>query len=399
MSANAPVQRVALVVHGRFHGFDLARELIRLGHEVTVFTNYPALLGPRFGVPSSAIRSFIAHGVLARTWNQLAGQHFHESSDRVLHQMFGRWAARSIELDAFDVIHCFSGVAEELMLKRPHHGLLKTIVRGSAHIGRQLALLAEEERRVGHAIEKPSAWMVAREEREYQLADLVFVLSTFAQRSFVEAGIPAQRIRLLPLGAQMKAFAAGKDSVQARIRRIVSGERLRVLYVGTFSAQKGAVDLSFVAKQLSGKVDFRAVGSVAEDAEEIAAGLASHVDFRGKVPHYELPREYAWGDVFLFPTIQDGYAAVLAQAQAAGLPIIATENCAAPDIVEPGRTGWVVPIRSPGRIIEHLSWCDASRAAFAEMAGNVHLNCRMRDWSEVAADFVQIVSEARRLAE
>lgn len=395
MSTSRPVLRIAIVVHGRFHGFDLARELILLGQDVTVFSNYPARLGPRFGVPSEVMKTFVTHGVLARAWNRIAGTHFHGTSDRILHTMFGRWAARNVKLGEFDVAHSFSGIAEELLLRHPHKGLLQTIVRGSAHITRQLALLSEEEERIGHPIDKPSPWMVAREEREYQLADMIFVLSTFARNSFIDSGIPAGRIRLLPLGIQLKAFAAAKPALNARLDRIRSGARLRALFVGTFCARKGAVDFETIVDRLADSVQIRVVGPVAQDAREIANRLAGRVEFRGKVPHYHLPTEYAWGDIFIFPTIEDGYAGVLSQARAAALPIIATENCAGPDLIEHGSTGWVLPIRAPERFVEQISWCNANRASLAEIVENVHRQHRLGDWSEVAEDFMNIVLAKR----
>ncbi|WP_242046550.1 hypothetical protein [Cylindrospermum sp. FACHB-282] len=42
--------KIAVVVHGRFHAFDLARELIEQGNEVTLFTNYPKKIVEKFGI-------------------------------------------------------------------------------------------------------------------------------------------------------------------------------------------------------------------------------------------------------------------------------------------------------------------------------------------------------------
>src|SRR5262249_34160868 len=95
-------------------------------------------------------------------------------------------------------------------------------------------------------------------------------------------------------------------------------------------------------------------------------------------------------DIFVFPTIQDGYAAVLAQAKASGLPIIASTNCAGPDLVTPGEDGWVVPIRTPAAIIDRLREADADRSRLAAMSEAVYDSFRPRDWSDVAADFEHI---------
>ena len=58
--------KIAVVIHGRFHGFDLVRELLHRGHDVTLFTNYPIWAVERFGVLRDCVRNFWWHGVLTR---------------------------------------------------------------------------------------------------------------------------------------------------------------------------------------------------------------------------------------------------------------------------------------------------------------------------------------------
>ena len=58
--------KIAIVVHGRFHAFDLARALSERGHQVTLFTNYPQWAARRFGLGKVEVRSFWAHGIASR---------------------------------------------------------------------------------------------------------------------------------------------------------------------------------------------------------------------------------------------------------------------------------------------------------------------------------------------
>src|SRR5205823_1206331 len=114
----------------------------------------------------------------------------------------------------------------------------------------------------------------------------------------------------------------------------------------------------------------------------------AYIKFLPRQPQFSLPSIYREADVFLFPTIEDGYAVVLAQAQAAGLPILATANCGAPDILQENENGWVLPIRSPLAFIQKLEWCDLNRGALARMVRCTYEAFRPRDWSEVASDLV-----------
>ena len=147
------------------------------------------------------------------------------------------------------------------------------------------------------------------------------------------------------------------------------------------------------AIQAPGRFEFRFVGSVTEEAKHVVAALANRAEFLAKKPQSELPKAYAWGDLFVFPTLEDGFAVVLAQASAAALPILTTTNCCGPDLVKEGRTGWVLPIRSPKAFVDQLLWCDSHRKELADMVTSAYRDFKPRDWSEVAADFEAICSE------
>jgi glycosyltransferase involved in cell wall biosynthesis len=387
--------KIAIVVHGRFHAFDLARELIRSGHDVCLVTNYPKRIAARFGIPESCVRTNLLHGVASRVAQKIDSLFHSKFFEPVMHQWFGRWAARVVVHQGFDIIHGFSGVYQEtLRVKRST--ALKTLVRGSAHIETQYDLLAGEEERAGLKIDKPSKWIRMRESSEYELADLIFVLSSFAWQSFADRGVKVEKLRLLSLGTDCSRFRAHPKDIAQRSMRIDSGGRLRILTVGTFSHRKGAIDLVRVAEALAPVADFRFVGAIAPDAEGLVPRARKVIQFVDKVAQFDLPLQYKWGDLFFFPTLEDGFAAVLAQAAAAGLLILATKNCAAPDIIIDGAKGWIFPIRRPDMFIEKIRWCNQRRGQLVQMIEQGYQQYRPRDWADVAGDFVAACAEARR---
>lgn len=383
-------ERIALIVHGRFYSFDLARELIRQGVDVTVFTNYPKSIAKRFGLPPRSVRSFLLHGVVSRLCLWLG---LERRAEPVLHRWFGRWARREIERGDFSVVKCFSGVAEEVLAARTNGETVRALVRGSTHIRTQAKLLEEEEQRAGVPLDRPTAWRIDREEREYAKADVIFVLSEFARRSFLERGVAPAKLRLLPLGSSVARFRPKPDGVEQRCRRIRSGRPLRVLNVGSFSFRKGALDLAAVAEQLHGRCEFRVVGDLPRETGRLRRRLRGKIEFIRRVPEAQLPEVYAWADLFFFPTIEDGYAVVLAHALSAGLPILATDHCAAPELLQPGQTGWILRVRSPQAFCDQLLWCDTNREQLSSMARACANLFHSRDWSQVAEEFADQVRE------
>jgi glycosyltransferase involved in cell wall biosynthesis len=383
--------KIAIVVHGRFEAFDLARELVRRGHQVRLLTNYPRWAVERFGVPGECVSSLWPHGVLTRVAGRLCGRPVMRRCEPQLHRLFGRWASTLIGQESWDVVYTFSGVAEESLRARGRDSGLHLVVRASAHIRAQDELLRDEELRTGTRQDRPSPWMIAREEREYALADAIRVLSSFAYQTFVEAGVSATKVKLLVSGVQTDAFRPSRTHVEARHRRMLSGAPLRVLNVGTFAFRKGVWDTAAVIQALgTQRFEYRFVGPVASEATGLAKQLRARATFVPKQRQSDLPVAYAWGDIFMLPTIEDGFPAVLAQAAAAGLPILTTPNGAGWDLVDDGHNGWVLPIRSPHSFVERLRWADAHRPELSKMAQTSQALGRVRDSADVAADFEQL---------
>jgi glycosyltransferase involved in cell wall biosynthesis len=270
------------------------------------------------------------------------------------------------------------------------------LVRGSSHIRCQLHILRDESARTGVRLETPGDWIVKREEREYGICDRVCVLSSFARQSFVDAGVPAYKLALLPLGVDARAFRPSREVLAERQRRIRSAAPLRVILAGTVCFRKGLYDFEKIARAVDPRrIRFQVIGSVAAEATKFVSRLPSWVEMVPRQPQAKLPQWYANGDLFMLPTLEDGFAVVLTQASAGGLPILATTNCAAPDYVRDGQNGWVLPIRDPDAFIDRLRWCDENREEVAEMVDKTYDDFRPRDWDDVAATFETILSEAR----
>jgi glycosyltransferase involved in cell wall biosynthesis len=379
--------KIALVIPGRFHGFDLAAALIARGHDVTVLTNYPAWAVRRFGLPVGAARCYVLHGVISRLAGRLP-RAVARRAEAFLHRMFGRWAAGVLRRDEWDVIHCWSGVAEELLASTDVRRRATLLMRGSAHIAVQDRLLREEEQRARVRVDRPSAWMIAREQREYAMADRILVLSTFARDSFREEGTPSDRLVVVPLGVTVDAFRPPIEVIERRQARIRAGEPLRVLYVGAVSFQKGILDLADAIDRMRDRnVRFTIVGPVLPEAEDIVRRLRDEAAVVGKLPEHALPEQYWRADVFVFPTIQDGYAIVLAQARAAALPIVTTRNSAGADLIEDGRDGWLVPIRDSATLAARLIAAESDRPRLADMVGCIYDSFHAEDWARVAERF------------
>jgi glycosyltransferase involved in cell wall biosynthesis len=384
------------VVHGRFYAFHFARALIARGHDVRVLTNYPGWAVERFGIPASHVKSFLLHAIASRLHDRTLGRMRISLGLPALHKAFGSWAARNVRHDA-DLVHIFSGIAEETLNRFKGRASPRIqLARGSSHIRTQFELLAEEEKRAGVTIDKPYPWIVAREEREYELAHEIVALSKFSRGTIAARPQLKGKTLLLLAGVDVERFRPQATSIAERLTRIERGDRLRILTVGSFSFRKGALDIAAVARQLRNRASFRFVGDLVRETRALRQECAGLIEFVPRVPEYELTAQYSWADIFLFPTIEDGFAVVIAQAQASGLPVVTTPNSCGPDLISPGVNGWIVPIRSPQAIVDTLLMCDRDRALLKRVTKANSEAPRARDWSSMAVDLEKHLADQAR---
>jgi glycosyltransferase involved in cell wall biosynthesis len=378
--------KVAIAAHGRFLAFDYARELIRQGHDVTLFTNYPRSYIERWHIPRTSARTLISHGAAVRLAQRRMPLSERPRLEAFLHQWFGQWAARAISGSAWDVVICLSGIAEETFKSQAIKGL-KVCARFSTHIRAQANILREEQSRVGRPVELPSQWMIDREEREYALADRILVPSTFALDTFVESGVPRERMCMVPFGVDPGVFRPGADVVRERVRRIEAGAPLKIAYVGAISLRKGMWDFLEICRAMPrDRFQITLTGAVHNDAESIAREISQFATIHKPVPQNELPTRYADADLFVLPTIEDGYAYVLNQAMESAVPILCSANCSGPDILTEDVTGWVLPARRPDLFVKRLLWCDVNRTHLSAMVRDGYERFRPLTWADSVAE-------------
>jgi glycosyltransferase involved in cell wall biosynthesis len=240
--------------------------------------------------------------------------------------------------------------------------MVTIVERGSAHIEWQRDELLEEARRARLDVELPHPRTIAQELAEYEAADFIAVPSAFAAATFVARGVPAAKLIVNPYGVDLSRF--DPDRIDGVLRRHDAGS-LRVLHVGRVSPQKGVHYL------------VEAVGRVARAHLTLVGALDSGMDAAlrprdaitvvGAVPGSSLPRWYRDADVFCLLSVQDGLALVIAQAMAMGLPVIATPNTGAEELIEDGVTGFIVPPRDAATAAARLQQLDDDRELRRDM--------------------------------
>lgn len=177
---------------------------------------------------------------------------------------------------------------------------------------------------------------------ECELATVILVNSPWAADSLRRAGVPAEKLQLVPLVYEPEdAIARTQATFQRHYPAAFSPDRpLRVLFLGQAIPRKGIHELLQAAVQLQdAPIEFWIVGTASSALH--AAYALPNLRWLGSVPRSATHRYYQDADVFLLPTHSDGFALTQLEAQAWKLPLITSPFCGA--VVTDPVNGWILP--------------------------------------------------------
>jgi len=194
---------------------------------------------------------------------------------------------------------------------------------------------------------KEPHWKIERKEQEIQLADRIFVPSSFVQKSLIDAGIKPEKITVIPFGAPIDYFQPQPKSEQL----------FRALFIGRVGSRKGVHYLL----QAWQKIKLSPAELLLVGINEFPPGyLEQYADimrYIPSVPHSILNTYYTSANVLVLPTLVEGLPLVILEAMACGIPVITTPNAGVSDIITNGVEGFIIPIRDRESLQEKLEWC------------------------------------------
>jgi len=213
----------------------------------------------------------------------------------------------------------------------------------------------------------------ARKDEEVTLADHIVVLSSYARDTYVAAGVPAEKISIVPPGVWRPARVAERG-------RSGGDDRFRYLFVGNIKRAKG-IDLlleAFARLDVPGKKLVIAGG--APDAGALPRPLPAQVEYVGRLDRQAVFAAYAQADVLVAPSRADGFCFVVAEAMFSGLPCLVSSAVGARDIVVHGMNGWIFRSGSAAELQSTMAEAFRRRADLAAMGARAREAAGKLDW-------------------
>ena len=181
-----------------------------------------------------------------------------------------------------------------------------------------------------------SYWDQWREEIE--LADRIIVNSPWSRDCLLQENVPEQKIEIVPL-------AYTPPAPRPRPPR---SEKLNVLFLGQINLRKGIGRLLEAMELLKEEP----IHLILAGPTEVQIPEAKNITHLGPLARSEVHDVYAEADLFILPTLSDGFALTQLEAAALGVPLLVSKHCG--DVVRAGENGWVLDDLEPDTIAAAL---------------------------------------------
>ena len=236
------------------------------------------------------------------------------------------------------------------------------------------------------------AALIRRMLREYEICDRIVVPSNVALRSFAKYG----------LGNKAAVVSPGVDDALFSPRQQDEERRLfRACFAGRVELAKGAGDLLLAWKRLRlPNAELVLAGEVRPEMKGLLEAYAdSSVRVTGRLAVNDLLACYRESDVFVLPSVNEGFAQVLLEAMATGLAVVASEMSGAEDCVTQRKEGFIVPARDADRLAEAMLWCyqhrDEVRAMGKAARARIESEFTLNHYNQRMISLYGQVAEAR----
>lgn len=220
---------------------------------------------------------------------------------------------------------------------------------------------------------------------EAKKAHFHIAASTFSKQAVLYNGFTEDKIIFAPYGVNKKNFRP--------LKKDYSGT-LKVLFVGEINQRKGIYQILEAAKELSNyNIEFNLVGRGGEYCHDLYVPYEKFVNFRGDVSFEDLQLYYGTSHIFVFPSMGEGFGLVLPEALSAGLPIIASRNCAGPDLVKEGYNGFLIDAGDKEQLKEKIMWFYSNMDKLPQMQENAIESIQSLTWENYEKTLVTQLKE------
>jgi len=349
------------------HVLALARELVKKGNEVQVFTSKHADLKEFDTVEGVPVRRVPVSSMIFDT----------PLTPKLM---------AMLRSDKWDIIHAHS----------PPPLSSYYAARAAARSGVPLVYTHHCDPEMPSLLGRAVSWVYYRTLLNYTLrhaARIIVYTESYAATSYALWKHPTA---LVPTGLDLARFGPQNDGAAVRRKHGLEGKKV-VLFVGRLTAHKGIQTIIEAAALTGPEVKYVLVGPGEFPASWSRRMRQLKVEDRiilaGKVAEAELPSYYTACDVLVLPSLSrlEAFGLVLVEAMASGKPVVASDLPGVRDVIKVGKTGLLCEPFSARDLAEKITTITSDGKAAAEMgAAGRKLAEERYSWEAIGASIEKV---------
>ncbi len=222
----------------------------------------------------------------------------------------------------------------------------------------------------------------SRRNEEMMLADMIVCNSTYVKNTLIFAGVDQTKIKVVPLG--FPEVSRNTLMVSSKIKFIVSGN---------LSYLKGMHHVLRVWRDYADKFANHELICIGTDSLHSSEWehLPKNVTKLDRLNNEDYLELMTTADVLILNTYSDGFGMVITEAMANGLAVIATEHSIAPDIIEQGVTGKIIPINNNEELLKSMLWMIDNPDALLDMKNEARKKASTYSWEQYRKKLTETV--------
>lgn len=206
---------------------------------------------------------------------------------------------------------------------------------------------------------------------EIKLSDAIICGGTFPQEC-VQRSYPQKQCFVIPYGVDKRRFTYKKNDKE-------KPTKISFVYVGGVEMTKGSQYLLHAWNELdTDEASLKMVGDCGYARNELV--MKTNIQYIGFVLKENMPSMYHESDVYIIPSLYEGFSQSLIEAMSCGLPVIATECSGAKMIVKNGVNGFVIPAADVDALKDKIRWMIEHKNILSEMGKSASKSVENFTW-------------------
>jgi glycosyltransferase involved in cell wall biosynthesis len=376
-----------LVTHpGRQHSHQAALALEAAGMLAGYWAGVPAVERHRRRVPDRLWRRFVRYApvplpaervrwapwvpALRRLGDLALPSRLATWTDFLACRLFDRWAAARLRPRAAGAVVACEISALATFRKARRLGMMTVLDAAATHYRTQDRLHGFAESPALHRR------ITAVKDAEIAFADHVLTVSDLARQSYLEAGVPPERVHCVPLGVDVELFAPREEPEEAQGGTFV--------FVGAASRIKGLDLLLEAFARVRGaepEASLLVIGPPGDASSLLGPPPPAGVTVLGPLSQGDLARRLRASGCLVLPSRNESFGMVVPEALAAGVPVLVSDRAGAAALIQDGQNGWVVPAGDKGALAGQMLHAAANREELRRMREACRRSAAACGWS------------------